>query len=92
MFLFFLVTTIFPASANYEHIIPSSDGKYQCYIYHGLENGHAIMPNYIDSQSECSSYHGTWSLINGIPEFPTVALPVIAVIGLMFLFQGRKTS
>ena len=27
-----------------------------------------------------------------IPEFPTVALPVIAVIGLMFLFQRRKTS
>jgi hypothetical protein len=25
-----------------------------------------------------------------IPEFPTVALPVIAVIGLMFLFQRRK--
>jgi len=27
---------------------------------------------------------------NDIPEFPTVALPVIAVIGLMFLFQRRK--
>jgi hypothetical protein len=25
-----------------------------------------------------------------IPEFPTVALPVIAVIGLIFLFQRRK--
>lgn len=25
-----------------------------------------------------------------IPEFPTVALPVIAVIGLVFLFQRRK--
>ena len=28
----------------------------------------------------------------GIPEFPTVALPVIAVIGLMFLFQRRKVK
>ena len=27
-----------------------------------------------------------------IPEFPTVALPIIAVIGLMFLFQRRKNS
>jgi hypothetical protein len=27
---------------------------------------------------------------SGIPEFPTVAIPVIAVIGLMFLFQRRK--
>ena len=27
---------------------------------------------------------------NGIPEFPTVALPIIAVIGLMFLFHRRK--
>lgn len=25
-----------------------------------------------------------------VPEFPTVALPVIAVIGMMFLFQRRK--
>lgn len=25
-----------------------------------------------------------------IPEFPTVALPVAAIIGLAFLFQGRK--
>jgi hypothetical protein len=28
--------------------------------------------------------------ITPIPEFPTVALPVIAVIGLMFLFKRRK--
>lgn len=27
---------------------------------------------------------------NGIPEFPTVAMPIITVIGLMFLFQRRK--
>lgn len=26
----------------------------------------------------------------GIPEFPTISLPIIAVIGLMFLFQKRK--
>lgn len=26
----------------------------------------------------------------GIPEFPSVALPVIVVIGLMFLFQKKK--
>ncbi len=27
-----------------------------------------------------------------VPEFPTVALPVIAVLGLMFLFQRWKNS
>jgi hypothetical protein len=32
----------------------------------------------------------TWVRSTQIPEFPTVALPVIAVIGLMFLFQRRK--
>ncbi|MDF1558275.1 MAG: PEF-CTERM sorting domain-containing protein, partial [ANME-2 cluster archaeon] len=25
-----------------------------------------------------------------IPEFPTVALPIAAILGLMFLFQRRK--
>ncbi|HJH30456.1 MAG TPA: PEF-CTERM sorting domain-containing protein [Methanosarcinaceae archaeon] len=25
-----------------------------------------------------------------VPEFPTIALPVISVIGLMFLMQRRK--
>jgi hypothetical protein len=28
--------------------------------------------------------------INAIPEFPTIALPVAAVIGLMFYFHNRK--
>ena len=27
-----------------------------------------------------------------IPEFPTVALPIAAVIGLVFLFQQRKAN
>lgn len=27
-----------------------------------------------------------------IPEFPTMAIPVIAVIGLMLLFQRRKSE
>ena len=49
------------------------------------------MPQFINSLSECeNSYGGTWSLINDIPEFPTIALPALAVIGLMFLFQRRK--
>ena len=25
-----------------------------------------------------------------VPEFPTIALPVLAIIGLMFLFQRKK--
>jgi hypothetical protein len=27
-----------------------------------------------------------------IPEFPTVALPIAAVIGMVFLFQNRKNK
>lgn len=69
---------IFPASANYEHIIQSSDGEYQCIIHHVSENSHGIMPQFINSLSECeNSYGGTWSLINDILEFPTIALPAL---------------
>lgn len=28
--------------------------------------------------------------ITGIPEFPSVALPVVAILGLMFIFQRKK--
>ena len=28
--------------------------------------------------------------VNGIPEFPTVALPIVAVVGLVFFFQRKK--
>lgn len=45
-------------------------------------NGDGIMDgNLVNSRSGGSSQ---------IPEFPTVALPVIAVIGLLFIFQRRK--
>ena len=27
---------------------------------------------------------------NEIPEFPTVAIPMVGIIGMMFLFQRRK--
>lgn len=58
--LTFLVTMIIPASANYEHIIQSSDGEYQCIIHHVSENNHGIMPQFINSLSECeNSYGGT---------------------------------
>ncbi|WP_406662574.1 PEF-CTERM sorting domain-containing protein [Methanolobus sp. ZRKC3] len=27
---------------------------------------------------------------NNIPEFPTIALPILSIIGMMFLFHRRK--
>ncbi|MDI3485554.1 MAG: hypothetical protein PWQ50_774 [Methanolobus sp.] len=27
---------------------------------------------------------------NGIPEFPTVAIPIAAIVGLAFIFQRRR--
>lgn len=32
----------------------------------------------------------TWVEQNDIPEFPTIALPVVAIFGLAFFFQRRK--
>ncbi|NPE30858.1 PEF-CTERM sorting domain-containing protein [Methanococcoides sp. SA1] len=32
----------------------------------------------------------TWTPQQEIPEFPTIALPIIAVIGLAFFFQRRR--
>lgn len=40
-----------------------------------------ILGGYTDNTGDCT---------NAIPEFPTVALPIIAVMGLMFMFQRRK--
>ncbi|TRZ88904.1 MAG: PEF-CTERM sorting domain-containing protein [Methanosarcinales archaeon] len=31
-------------------------------------------------------------LFNSIPEFPTVTLPIAAVLGLVFIFQQRKNK
>jgi len=35
---------------------------------------------------------GTPAPVNGgeIPEFPTLALPVVAILGLAFMFQRKK--
>lgn len=99
LFLSYIIT---PASAR---LITMPDGtliidgedledpNYQC-IIPPPNNGDFREPikSYISpiSQNECTTMGGQWIPINGIPEFPTVALPVIAVICLMFLFQRRK--
>ncbi len=44
----------------------------------------------LDHKSKGLAFIGTTSTTPGIPEFPTISLPIIAVIGLMFMFQRRK--
>ncbi|MBU4222950.1 MAG: PEF-CTERM sorting domain-containing protein [Euryarchaeota archaeon] len=44
------------------------------------------------SIENCKKVSMTTGLIIGIPEFPTVALPVAAVLGLVFFFQQRKNK
>ncbi len=34
----------------------------------------------------------TWTTDNAIPEFPTVALPIAAILGLAFFFQRRRNE
>ena len=85
----FLLTMIIPSSAIDVRIVPGDDGIHQCTIEH--KEGYTY-PEII-SEVDCTIlYGGKWSLISGIPEFPTIALPVIAVIGLIFLFQRRKVG
>lgn len=31
-----------------------------------------------------------WTIDTEVPEFPTIALPVVSILGLMFIFQRRK--
>ncbi|WP_406661493.1 PEF-CTERM sorting domain-containing protein [Methanolobus sp. ZRKC3] len=38
----------------------------------------------------CNTVTKTWIPGGEIPEFPTIALPVVAILGLAFFFQRRK--
>ena len=57
------------------------------------ENGHGVAVHLrFDDESEgvtLSENDGGSTFLTDIPEFPTVALPVAAILGLMFIF-GRK--
>ena len=60
-------------------------------LVNGILEGRAYL-NIHSNKFGGGEIRGFLSLKNdgSIPEFPTVALPVIAVIGLMFLLQRRK--
>jgi len=49
------------------------------------ENGNNDFNDPVDKVCQTEEPH-----VNGIPEFPTVALPIAAVIGMVFMFQSRK--
>ncbi len=51
----------------------------------GKITGNPISPNPVQYPNSCNAPPG-------IPEFPIIALPVIGIIGLMFVFQKRKRN
>ena len=55
----------------------SQDGVWAVGLFHGGQGGDAITSFKISTKVS-------------IPEFPTVALPIAAVIGLVFFFQHKK--
>ncbi len=52
----------------------------------GVENGEAGI--YYEKSNQEHEFHV--EDVTNIPEFPKVALPIAAMIGLVFLFQQRK--
>ena len=52
-------------------------------------DGHNAAAHILFGDTTINAVDSTW-ITNGIPEFPTVALPIAAVIGLVFFFQNKK--
>ena len=53
------------------------------------DNGPATLTVTVDGICTCTQVIDTATLTNEIPEFPSVAVPIAAVLGLVFIF-GRK--
>jgi hypothetical protein len=51
---------------------------------------HALMSNGDTSSTGKPNYISLKLNCNPIPEFPTIAVPVIMILGMMFIFQRRK--
>jgi len=62
--------------------IPVGTYHYKLYVVIGPNLG-----PYADFYSKVDTFEGTGV---EIPEFPSIALPIAAIVGLMFLFQIRK--
>ena len=57
----------------------------------GASNGvYIIQYEDIDAGASVSVTHQIEIIITAIPEFPTIALPVAAILGLAFIFQRRR--
>ena len=70
----------FPYQATHtESFQPNSNGVWAIGLFHGGQGGAAI-----------TSFKVSTNVDVPIPEFPTVALPIAAVIGLLFFFKQRK--
>ena len=41
-------------------------------------------------ESSVVVYGSSTTLVTGVPEFPTIALPIAAILGLAFIFQRRR--
>ncbi|WP_406661890.1 PEF-CTERM sorting domain-containing protein [Methanolobus sp. ZRKC3] len=53
---------------------------------------HVYIPGFDpgDVPCTCNTVEKIWEEQNEIPEFPTIAIPVAAILGLAFFFQRRK--
>ena len=57
----------------------------------GASNGvYNIEYEDIDDGGSASVTHTIEVIITAIPEFPTIALPIAAILGLAFIFQRRR--
>jgi hypothetical protein len=59
------------------------------WVYVHINQGNTYVPDGLGSRG---FGHAETSAPASVPEFPTVALPVAAVIGLVFFFQQRKNK
>ncbi|HUV81646.1 MAG TPA: PEF-CTERM sorting domain-containing protein [archaeon] len=81
--------------APWDSVFVTNEGHYGLYLRDncGVGAGGSLIDErdltYVDFTTDNSiDWDYEWNI--GIPEFTTMAMPVIAVIGLMFLFQRRK--
>jgi ABC-type Zn2+ transport system substrate-binding protein/surface adhesin len=83
----------FKLNNNDENKDHKTDDKGECIIEKEEENKPAHYHDKDENNNDKPEEHScdvSPAPVNGIPEFPTVALPIAAVIGMVFLFQNKN--
>jgi hypothetical protein len=73
--------------ATFTPSIPNTD---RTYVLHVSDTTGNYCPGGTTRSPKTCFYYPGGSPPTTVPEFPTVALPIAAVIGLVFFFQGKK--